>query len=166
MLSIIEYYLKEIFVLFLGMAPLSELRGAIPVGILIFNFTSLKTFLLAVVGNIIPVFPIYFIVKKISDTLIKKYKICEKFFDWLFEYTRKRHGKHFDKWQYAPLALFVFVAIPLPMTGAWSGVLVGIVFGLSLKEIMFSIIGGILTAGIIVTILTNLGLLTANTFLF
>jgi len=64
------------------------------------------------------------------------------------------------------LALFIFVAIPLPMTGAWSGVLAGIVFGLSLREIMVSISGGVLLAGIIVTILTNLGLVTANTFLF
>lgn len=161
-----EYYFEEIVVFLLGMAPISELRGAIPVGILIFNFTSLKTFLLAVVGNITPIFPLYFIIKKLSDSLIKRYKTCESFFEWLFEHTRKKHGNHFDKWRYAPLALFIFVAIPLPMTGAWSGVLAGIVFGLSLREIMVSISGGVLLAGIIVTILTNLGLVTANTFLF
>jgi len=158
----LENFQKEIIVFLMGMAPVSEARGAIPVGLLVFGFSTLKTYFLAISGNILPVLPLLIFFKKFSEFLIKKSVFFNNLFTWLFERTRKKHEDHFHKWKYAPLALFIFVAIPLPLTGAWSGVLAAIVFGIPTKEAMFSISGGVIAAGIIVTILTKIGIMTAS----
>ncbi len=158
----IENFQQEILIFLLGMTPVSELRGAIPVGILLFNFSFFKTYLIAVLGNLLPIIPLLIFFKKLSGFLMKKYKFFDDMMNWLFERTRKKHGNHFDKWKYAPLALFIFVAIPLPMTGAWSGVLAAIIFGIPLTEAVISIFFGVATAGVLVSILTKIGAITIS----
>ena len=74
-----------------------------------------------------------------------------KFFSWLFEYTRKKHHKKVEK--YAVWALLPFVAIPLPFTGAWSGALIAFVFGIEKKKALVIISLGVLMAGIIIAFL-------------
>jgi uncharacterized membrane protein len=73
---------------------------------------------------------------------------------WLFEHTRKR-GKLVERYERIGLALFV--AIPLPITGAWTGSLLAVLLGLKFKYAMLSIFVGVLIAGIIVTSLSLLG---------
>lgn len=141
--------MNYLITLLLSMAPISELRGAIPYGLT--NGLSWQTSLVvAVIGNMLPVFFILWLLGPISDWLRKKSNFFERFFDWLFRYTRDKHQKKIEK--YKELALVAFVAIPLPMTGAWSGALVAFLFGLQYKKALPLIFLGVIIAGIIVTL--------------
>lgn len=142
----------ELVTIFLSaITPISELRGAIPLGILIYNLPLWIVFIVAIIGNLIPVFLILWYLDKVSVFLIRKSVFFEKFFLWLFEYTRKKHHKKVE--HYAIWALLPFVAIPLPFTGAWTASLVAFVFGLEKKKALAIISLGILIAGIIVIFL-------------
>lgn len=147
--------MNEIITFIIGALPLSELRGAIPLGILKFNFSPAKAFLLGAIGNILPILPILIGLEKVSEYLSQKFHWFKIFFDWIFERTRVKHSKHFHYW--GDLALFVFVAIPLPLTGAYSGAVAAFVFGVPKKHAFWSITFGVLAAGLIVTFATLLG---------
>jgi len=135
------------------MLPIGELRVAIPVGMTVYDLPFWSAFLWSFIGNIIPIF---FVIWGL-DLLINKFAVhriyfLNKFFNWLFERTRKKHTKNFERWQ--NLALVIFVAIPLPGTGAWTGALIAYVFGIPLKRAFPAIASGVLIAGIIVTLIT------------
>ncbi len=134
--------------------PLSELRGGIPLGMALYNFSVLKSFFLAVVGNSIPVIPLLLFFKPISEFL-SKWRPLKKFFDWFFERT-KRRAKIVERYEAIGLALFV--AVPLPLTGAWTGCIVAMLFKLRFKYSVIAIISGVFIAGIIVAILSIAGI--------
>lgn len=147
---------KEIFTIFLfAIAPISELRGAIPLGILKYDFSIWLVFIIVITGNLIPAVLILWHLETVSNFLRKRSSFFEKFFSWLFEYTRKKHYKKIEK--YAIWALLLFVAIPFPFTGAWSGSLIAFVFGIEKKKALAIISLGVLIAGIIVTFLVSAG---------
>ncbi len=104
----------------------------------------------------IPVFFILWFLEPVSNWLRKNFQIFDKFFTWLFEYTRKRHAKKMGV--YKELALIILVAIPLPMTGAWTGSLVAFLFGVPYKKALPLIFLGVLIAGVIVT-LASIGII-------
>ena len=140
-------------VLIFAASPISELRGAIPWAILKHHFPWYYAFLLAVFGNLLPV-PFILLFLDSASRLLSKIGIFEKMLHWLFERTRRR-GKIVTRYGWIGLALFV--AIPLPITGAWTGSLVAVLFGLKFKHAFLSIFIGILIAGTIVTCATLLG---------
>ena len=140
-------------VLAIAASPISELRGAIPIAIVGFHFPWYYAFLLAIIGNLLPVPFILLFLNAISRPL-NKTGIFKKILQWLFERTRRR-GKIVAR--YERIGLTLFVAIPLPMTGVWTGLLVAVLFGLSFKHTLLSIFIGVLIAGIIVTSATLLG---------
>lgn len=129
--------------------PVSELRGAIPIGIML-GLTPVKVFILAILGNLIPVLPLLYFLDPVSARL-RKFPIFKKFFDWLFERTRKK-SKVIEK--YELLGLIIFVAIPLPMTGAWTGCIAASLLKLKKKLSFFAVAIGVTIAAVIVTILT------------
>ena len=133
--------------------PISELRGAIPWAILKHHFPWYYAFLLAVIGNLLPV-PFILLFLDTFSRLLSKIGIFEKMLHWLFERTRRR-GKIINRYERIGLALFV--AIPLPVTGAWTGSLAAVLFGLKFKHAFLSIFIGVLIAGVIVTCATLLG---------
>lgn len=143
-------------ILIISMIPVIELRGAIPAGILIYDMNPLYVFLLAVIGNMIPVTFIFYLIRPVSDFLSARSSFCRRFFDYFFA-RAERNGKSAVE-KYKDLALTIFVGIPLPMTGAWSGTLVALVFGYPFRKAFFSIMLGVVIAGIIVTLLTVSGL--------
>ncbi|MDO8443684.1 MAG: small multi-drug export protein [Candidatus Azambacteria bacterium] len=147
--------INELITFFIAALPLSELRGAIPLAILKFGFSPYKAFAISVLGNILPVLPILFFLGKVSEFLSRKFYWFNRFFNWLFERTRTKHAEHFVCWK--DLALFIFVAIPLPLTGAYSGAVAAFVFGFSLKRAFWSIVLGVLAAGVMVTAITVFG---------
>ncbi len=157
-----EIFKNEIIAILLGLAPISEVRGSIPYGLFGANFSPIKAYILAVIGNVLPVLPLLFFLEKISQYLTRKFYFFNRFFTWLFEHTRTSHQDHFHYWKYMPLALFMFVAIPFPLTGAWSGSVAAVIFGIPPKTAGFSIILGILTSGLIVLLLSLLGLKTLS----
>ena len=140
-------------VLAIAASPISELRGAIPVAIIGFHFPWYYAFLLAVIGNLVPVPFLLLFLDAISRRL-SKIGIFKRMLQWLFDRT-KRRGKIVER--YGGIGLMIFVAIPLPVTGAWTGSLAAVLFGLKFKHALLSIFAGILIAGTIVTCATLLG---------
>jgi uncharacterized membrane protein len=145
---------KEYAVLIMGALPISELRGAIPLG-LYYGFPLAKAFWLSVLGNISFVAPALFVFEPVSQKL-RKFKIWARFFDWVFERTKK-NSDAIQK--YEALGLAIFVAIPLPMTGAWSGVVAASLFKIRFRYAFIAITCGVICAGIIVALLCALGLI-------
>jgi len=147
--SLFNNFPPEIATFIISMLPISELRGAIPVAIGIYHLNPIEAYFLAVIGNIIPVVFILKYLEPVSEYLMFKSKFFNKFFTYLFERTRKKHNGKFEKW--GALALITFVAIPLPITGGWSGALAAFVFGIPFKRALPLIFLGIMIAGVIVT---------------
>ena len=87
---------------------------------------------------------------------LRRYRIFDIFFSWLFERTRHNHSESFEK--YGTLALIIFVAIPLPATGAWSGCAAAFVFGIQFRHAFPAILAGVMIAGLIVSIVTLTGI--------
>ncbi len=141
---------QYLVVLGLAASPISELRGAIPVAIVQYDFVWYYAYLLAVVGNLLPV-PFILLFLDTASRLLSKVEFFERILNWLFERTRRR-GKIIKRYQ--RIGLILFVAIPLPITGAWTGSLAAVLFGLKFKHALLSIFAGILIAGIIVTCAT------------
>ncbi|MCD6413481.1 MAG: small multi-drug export protein [Elusimicrobia bacterium] len=145
----------EVATVIVGALPISELRGAIPIALFVFKFPVLKAFLLAVAGNLIPIFPILFFLEKIAGFLSARFLFMKKFFDWLFDRTRKKFYKKYEI--YGDIALILFVAVPLPVTGAWTGAMAAFLFGIRKLPAFIFISIGVLIAGAVVTA-TSLGL--------
>lgn len=146
----------EIATLIISTLPVIELRGAIPVAIWKYELGVFSAYFWSVTGNIIPAFLLIFFLDAVSGFLMKKSKLFKKFFTWLFERTRKRAHKKIEK--YGDWGLFFLVAIPLPMTGGWTGALAAFLFGIEKKKAFGVVSLGIMAAGVIVTVLT-LGIL-------
>ena len=144
---------KELVVLIISALPIFELRGALPVALNVFHFPWYYALPLAIIGNLLPV-PIILLFLDAISRCLSKIGFLERFLRWLFEHTRKR-GRIVEKYERIGLALFV--AIPLPVTGAWTGSLVAVLFGLKFRHAFLSIFIGVCIAGIIVTCLSLLG---------
>jgi len=148
----------ELAVFLTSMLPVIELRGALPLAINVFNITWPKAFLIAYIGNMIPV-PFILWLLGPAVKLLSKIRIFERFFSWLFDRTRRRSNRMIEK--YEEIGLMAFVAIPLPGTGAWTGALIAFLFGLDFKKSLLIIAIGVFIAGIIVSSLCLLGWLGA-----
>lgn len=144
-------WVKYIVTFIVSMFPIVELRGAIPVGSLAFNIPWYWCYILSVLGNLLPIpFILLFIEKLIG--WFKKTKHLRKFGLWL----EARAAKNTPKVQrFEIFGLMLFVAIPLPMTGAWTGALVAALTGMKFKNSMISIICGVLIAGAVVTLIVQ-----------
>lgn len=142
----------QVAVIVLAMLPISELRGAIPLAIFKQGLSAPEAFLWSVVGNSLAGILVVLLLEPVSKVL-RRFDVFDRFFDWLFERTRRKHSKSFEKYQ--DLALLIFVAIPLPMTGAWSGAVAAFVFGVSKRSAIPMIVLGVITAGLIVTLVST-----------
>ena len=133
-------------VFFCSMIPIIELRGAIPIGA-IFKMHPIICYLIAVVGNMLPVPFILLFIKKIIE-LFKKSKISflNKFANFLERKTEK-HKDKVDKYGFWGIALLV--AIPLPGTGAWTGSLVAALVNMKFWKALLAAFVGVLIAGVI-----------------
>lgn len=159
MLNIILQYLnqlpKDYVVMIVGALPISELRGAIPLG-LSFGMPLAKAFWLSVLGNCLIVAPALFLFVPVTN-ILRRFKVWARFFDWVFARTKK-NSDAIQK--YEALGLAIFVAIPLPMTGAWSGVIAASLFKIRFRYAFLAIIAGVICAGLIVSALCVLGILS------
>ena len=144
--------IKEIMIMLIGATPVLELRWAIPQA-LYWNMPVLKAFYLSVLGNIIIIAPVLFFLEPVSNRL-RKFKIWSRFFDWLNQRTMKK-ADMIQK--YEALGLIMFVAIPFPGTGAWTGCLAASMFKIRFRYAFPAVILGIIIAGVIVTLLSIAG---------
>jgi uncharacterized membrane protein len=159
MLNAILQYLnqlpKDYVVIIVGALPVSELRGAIPLA-LSFGMPLVKAFWLSVLGNCLIVAPALFLFAPVTNVL-RRFKIWARFFDWVFERTKKNSD---SIQKYEALGLAIFVAIPLPMTGAWSGVIAASLFKIRFRYAFLAIVAGVFCAGLIVAALCAVGILS------
>jgi uncharacterized membrane protein len=143
-------------VLVIAMIPISELRGAIPVALGAYNMNPAEAYFFSVTGNIIPVVPLLLFLGRVERWL-RRFSFFRWFFDGLFSRTRRRTEAKVQK--YGALGLVPFVAIPLPVTGAWTGVAAAYIFGIKFKYAFPAITVGVLIAGVVVT-LASIGAIT------
>lgn len=139
---------KYLIVFLISMIPLIELRGAIPVGVGM-NLEPWLLYVIAVLGNMIPVPFIYLFARK---TLLwgKDKPVIGKFFTFCLEKGEKGGRKLEAKaGKGLTVALLLFVGIPLPGTGAWTGTLAGSILNMKFKDVIIACMGGVLLAGVI-----------------
>lgn len=152
---------KILIVLAISMIPLVELRGAIPIAVgMDLGLPEWVVLITAIIGNIIPVPFIFFFARKFLEWGSKKsWKPLKQFCNFCLKKGEKGGEKLLKKTgSYGTyFALFLFVAIPIPGTGAWTGTLAASILNLDFKKTMTAVITGILVAGLIM-LLVSLGL--------
>ena len=145
---------KCLFTMLVSMIPIIELRGGLPFGVAL-GLPYYLAFPAAVIGNLIPAPFIIVYIRRIF-ALMRKY--LPRLNGLVDKLEKKAHlkGKKVQKYQY--LGLWLFVAIPLPGTGAWTGSLAAAFLGMRLKKAMPAVVLGVLTAGCIMLGLTHVGI--------
>ena len=139
---------KYLICFFVSMVPLIELRGAIPVGIGL-GLSPVTTFLVAIIGNMVPVPFIYLFARKVLEWGADK-KIIGKLFTFFLVKGEKGGQKLQSKaGRGLFVALLLFVGIPLPGTGAWTGTLAASILDMDFKSSVIAVLGGVLLAGVI-----------------
>ncbi len=155
----------ELVMLLISAVPLTELRASIPIAMTVmadaWGWPWWKIYILAVAGNMIPVPFVLWFLGPVSSWL-SRWKPFARFFNWLFERTRRKAGDSVQK--YRAMGLAVFVAIPLPVTGAWTGSVAAFVFGIPRRMAMLSIALGVCVAGAVVMLIVS-GVFAALGFL-
>ena len=140
-----------LLVFFVSMVPVVELRGAIPIGLGL-GLPVLPTYVICVLGNMLPVPFIYL--------------FARRFLIWGYHKPEKGGRKLEEKaGKGLTVALLLFVGIPLPGTGAWTGTLAASILDMKFKDVLIACMGGVLLAGIIMG-LASMGVLGAASSLF
>lgn len=138
---------KALTVFFVSILPIVELRGAIPVGVAL-GLPNWLTFVLAYFGNMLPVPFIILFIKKIFSWMKQKSPRLRRFAEKMEAKAEKKSKQvtRYKKW-----GLMIFVAIPLPGTGAWTGSLIAAMLDMKLKDALPVIALGVLIAGVLMT---------------
>ena len=145
---------KCIFTMLVSMIPIIELRGGLPFGVAL-GLPYYLAFPAAVVGNLIPTPFIIVYIRRIFKLMRRYFPRLNGLVDKL---ERKAHLKGKKVLKYQSIGLWLFVAIPLPGTGAWTGSLAAAFLDMRLKKAMRAVVLGVLTAGCIMLALTHVGI--------
>ena len=143
-----------VFTVLVSMIPVIELRGGLPFGVAL-GLPYYLAFPAAVLGNLIPAPFIIVYIRRIFELMRRYMPRLNGLVDKL---EKKAHlkGQKVQKYQY--LGLWIFVAIPLPGTGAWTGSLAAAFLGMRLRKALPAVVMGVLTAGCIMLALTHVGI--------
>ena len=144
-------YGREILVFIISLMPILELRGGLLAAALL-GLDPLPSYIISIIGNVIPVpFIILLITKVLTWMKNSKVNFFNKIANWLDEKVEKNKGQ-IEKFGY--LGLVLFVGIPLPGTGAWTGALIASVLNMEKKKTFVAVLAGIVMASIIMMILS------------
>ncbi|MBU0661442.1 small multi-drug export protein [Patescibacteria group bacterium] len=138
-------------VFFLSMLPITELRASIPIGISVYHLPLFKNALIAIAGNMFPTVILLYIMPKVHVWVMKQKVLGHMLNKKLKEAEKKFSGKYA---KYGAVALVIFVGIPLPFTGAWTGSLAAFVFNIPFKRAVPLILTGVCLAATIMTLIT------------
>ncbi|XP_042497082.1 uncharacterized protein LOC122075924 [Macadamia integrifolia] len=138
----------------LATLPVLELRGAIPVGYWM-QLKPVTLTLLSVLGNMVPVPFIVLYLKRFASFLTRKNPSASRFLDLLFERAREKAGP-VEEFQW--IGLMLFVAVPFPGTGAWTGAIIASILDMPFWSAVSANFCGVVLAGLLVNLLVNLGL--------
>ena len=138
-------------VFWISMFPITELRASIPVGIEVFKLPVWRVWIIAVIGDMVPTLFILSILPYVHDWVVKQSLLGPIVTKKLNSAEKKFAG---DYKKYGPIALIIFVGIPLPMTGAWTGSLAAFLFNIPFKKSVPLLFVGVCLAATVVTGLT------------
>jgi len=141
--------IKYLIILGISMIPVIELRGAVPTGIIGMDLNPVAVFFLCVLGNMAPVPVILLFVRRVFDWMKKK---SERLGNIARKFEAKAESKKGKVQKYEMLGLMLFVAIPAPGTGAWTGALLAAMLDMRLKRALPTIALGVVIAGLIMTL--------------
>ncbi|OIO63466.1 small multi-drug export protein [Candidatus Woesearchaeota archaeon CG_4_10_14_0_2_um_filter_33_10] len=141
-----------LYLIFITFLPFLELRASIPYGIDVLKLSWLTVFIVCVIANIILGILIYFMLEKFVKFFLR-YKIFSNPYNKVVIKTQKKIQKAVDK--YGEWGVALFIGVPLPGSGVYSGALGAYVIGLDFKKFIIADIIGVLIAGIIVTIIST-----------
>ncbi|MFA5069556.1 MAG: small multi-drug export protein [Candidatus Omnitrophota bacterium] len=148
----IRFLPGEAMITVVAAMPVLEVRGAIPVGLLM-GIDIKRVLLFSIIGNMIPVVPVLLLLKPVSGYM-NRFKPFAGFFHWLFERARHR-SRLMEKCEF--LGLMLFVALPLPVTGAWTGCVAAGLFKMRFWHSFLAIFLGVCAASLIVSVLCLTG---------
>ncbi len=156
---------KYLIVFFISMVPLIELRGAISFYVVPFGLPLLQSYIIAIVGNMLPVPVIFFFARKVLEWgKDVSFEPFAKFCRFCIEKGEKGKQALLSKSKNGIyVALFLFVGIPLPGTGAWTGTLAASFLDLDFKKSVLAVMAGVILAGLIMGLLSS-GVLGAINF--
>lgn len=140
---------KNLTIFFVSMLPILELRGGMLAACLL-GLNPLPSLLICIIGNLLPIPLILWFITPVFNWFKKK-KCLKGFANWCEKHAKKNQGK-IDKLKY--YGLFLFVAIPLPTTGAWTGSLIAALLDMDKKKSIIAAICGVIVAGLIMMIIS------------
>ena len=143
----------EVIVFLISTLPVTELRGALPLAINLFHIPWYQALSPAIIGNLLPV-PLLLLFLASLVKLVSRSNSGKRLVDWIFERTRRR-ANIVEK--YGSIGLVLFVAIPLPGTGAWTGAVAAFLFGLRYRHALVAITSGVIISAAVVTSLSLIG---------
>lgn len=147
-------------IILLSALPVTELRATIPLALAL-GLSPLRAMTLAVCGNLLPILPLVCFLEPLSRRL-RQHPFLDDIFQKVLTKTRRK-GSGVQK--YGALGLLLFVAVPLPGTGAWSGAILAWLLGINPFYTLWALSGGVILAGLAVT-LASLGLVKIANFLY
>ncbi|GAG71046.1 unnamed protein product [marine sediment metagenome] len=142
----------ELATLVIAAIPVGELRVSLPVALTVYHLDFWPAFILSVFGTLTAAIVVMAVLDPITRFARKYSQPINRALEWLFRRTRKKHQSKFEK--YRDLTLILFVAIPLPFTGAYTGALAAYVFGVPFRRAFPLIAIGVIIAAAIVTAVT------------
>ena len=154
--SLVEFFInlfggisREVIIFIISLMPILELRGGLLAASLL-DVEYITAALICVLGNVLPIPFVLLFLRYVLD-ILSKWNITKKIVNWLEKKVESKR-EQIDKYGY--LGLILFVGIPLPGTGAWTGALLAVMLGLSRKKSFICILIGVLLAAIIMSILS------------
>lgn len=148
--TLIAVFPQEAVVALVAALPIFELRGAIPLGVSL-GMSLSKVYFLSLLGNLLPVLPLLLFFKYFFYKL-EGAKFLGKFFKWWFRRVEQK-SEIVERWGF--WGLVIFVAIPLPVTGAWTGTVAATLFEIRIKKAFLAISIGVAIAGVVVSLVVK-----------
>jgi uncharacterized membrane protein len=137
----------ELLVVLVSAVPIVELRGGIPLGVVL-GLSPWEALLFGIIGNLLPIVPILLLFRPISGWMLR-FKWYQRLYDWLYNRTMKK-SNNVEK--FGAIGLILFTAVPLPTTGAYSACLAAVLFFIPFRFAFFAVSAGVVIAGIVMTL--------------
>ena len=151
--QLLDFISKEIMVLLVAAMPVMELRAAIPLGVSL-GMSPIHAMVLGIIGSMIPVPFLLFFLKPVF-AFMRKSPYWRKFVDWVIHRTMKKSSRIH---KYSALGLMLFVAIPIPSTGVWTGSIAASLLNMRIKYAFLAIFAGNCIAAIIMMLLSHMAI--------
>jgi uncharacterized membrane protein len=139
---------KELATFLIAAIPITELRAALPLAYKIYGLSAFWSWFYSVAGTYFVMVLIVLLLDPIANFLSHHSKVFTRFFEWLFEHTRKKANGKMEK--YGEWAIFILAATPIPLIGGLTGALAAFVFGVPLKKSLPLLLFGTMASGAIV----------------